>query len=283
MKELFFSARKLAKIQCCLFVLGAVIGFLAINYLGVAPESAFESAVPDAQPEKVVGTVLKSLGGSEILAELMQDPGAEYLLHNSIIPMIFLAWFFLAGWRPFYMNLFSVRAPATGFNAWLEWGMRTLSGEKESSMEVINPHMPLVLIALLPLAILIFSVGFAFPAMALLLKEALEVKTMTGAVLTSFISLSAHGIFELSAMTFAGAMPMSIFYLIKNQREEDNDNGVMLDKTERNFKIVKEYVWSKPAIISVVAIFLLVFVASQIEGKLSMKLAEKFVIYWNSL
>jgi uncharacterized membrane protein SpoIIM required for sporulation len=239
-------AANLAKIFFVCLAAGYLLGYAAIAYWEAPPEKVFNASVINS---KITGPADKMAG------KIVKDKGWVIFLHNSVLAFIFIAPVFLAGSRRF-KNVFhsglSVRpegTPGGKFDLLLIKAMGLIAATTDKRL--ISLSFLLNIVNRLTTGILAFALGVTCASAEKLLSKFV--------ILMAY--LLPHGIIEMPAFIVAGALPLSLFAVLKSAVEKDC--------AADTFLIARNSAFSRTTVSLTASVFIALAVAGQIEDKIT--------------
>ncbi len=244
-KHILRFAWSMMKLTVCGIAIGYIISSLFITFTRTAPQKVFKASTANI---RLSDPIHKKAEDMNI------DKGVIIFIHNSFLAILFIAPVFLAGWGRSRWMFHSGGNRRPG-GSWDEWFGRSLISamglSKDAGKNIVDLSFLLNAVNRLATGILALLLGVSCAAGANILKTPLLL----------IASLLPHGIIELPALCFAAGLPLALFAVLRSEVEKDGDADT--------FVISRRIASSKTVIMVTAGIFIALFIAGQIEDKVT--------------
>ena len=242
------AAMRIAKISLSCLLIAYISGYFYISYFNADPYEFFKKVSFNT---RLTEPIRESARHNNI------DNGIVIFIHNSTAAILFIAPLFLAASG--YMKRIFHDIDNTPSN---KPGIRLLSMAaglaQNSSQKLINLASLLTCTNRLAMGIIFLLVGFAIAAGGKIFGNQLLIIPW----------IFPHGILELTAAFFAAGLPLALFAFIKTEIDKNSEADT--------FILSRRFTGSRPVIIAITGIFIALFIAGQIEAKVSPKALKYF-------
>ena len=247
-KFIIDAAKRIAKISLSCLIITYIIGYLGISYFNLNPGEIFKKATFNT---RLTEGIRESARHNNI------DSGIVIFLHNSTSSILLIAPIFLAACG--YMKFLFHDIKNVASNR-LDVRLLAVAGgvAQNSSQKLINLASLLTCANRLAMGVIFLLLGFAIVAGGKNLGNQLLIIPW----------ILPHGILELSASFFSAGLPLALFSFIKTETDKDSEVDTLI--------LSKRFAGSRPVIITIAGIFAFLFIAGQIEAKITPKVLKYF-------
>lgn len=245
LKLILRSGVGLTKLAAVCVALGYLLGMFVLGCCRVEPQQAFNLAAANIRFSEPVHQGAEALG---------VDNGVILFLHNAVFAGLLIAPLFLAGWGRLEWLFHSGGRgkPGRTWSGRLGRTMvRAMGLAPDTSERIVHLSCLLNVANRMVIGITTLLLGLACAAGERILQSL--------ALLAA--CLAPHAVVELPALFIAAGLPLALFACLASETERDG--------AADTFSISRRAVRSRSVLATTVAVFAALFVASQIEDKLT--------------